>query len=77
MFGERVGHGNTDRGAQDLETLAPADLVEAASELAGAAVQPWARPMDYSSEPMPQPDNSEFNKRPGRRLYSGTRDNTR
>ena len=35
-FGERVGHWDTSRGAQDLETFGSADLVEVAGELAGA-----------------------------------------
>ena len=35
-FGERVGHWDADRGAQNLETLVAEDLVEVAGELAGA-----------------------------------------
>ena len=35
-FGERVGHWDADRGAQDLETFGSEDLVEVAGELAGA-----------------------------------------
>ena len=38
-FGERVGHWDANRGAQDLETLGSEDLVEVAGELAGAVSQ--------------------------------------
>ena len=34
-FGERVGHWDANRGAQDLETFASEDLVEVVDELAG------------------------------------------
>ena len=38
-FGERVGHWDADRGAQDLETFGSEDLVEVVDELAGAVSQ--------------------------------------